>query len=158
MAPGIPDVQESPGGRIQTFLDNACSKPDSSSFEIYCMKQVKLTKAEVGIAEFEFTVTQQMCNPLGILHGGCASTILDVLTSTATFTAPDSDGAISSLSRTLSVTFLRPVPLDTTVRVVVKLVAVGKKYVNCTGEIQTLDGKVCVTCVHDKAIWRIAKI
>ncbi|PGH32778.1 hypothetical protein GX50_04432 [[Emmonsia] crescens] len=154
----VPDQQETSWDKIQAFLETASNYPEASSWGVACMKATKLIKVEPGTVEFEFTVTPQMCNPLGILHGGCTTTILDVLTSTAALTVPDNDNMVSTLSRTLSMTFLRPVPVGTTVRAVVQLVAAGKKFVHFTGNILTMDGKVCASCVHDKAVWRTAML
>ncbi|OAX80880.1 hypothetical protein ACJ72_04782 [Emergomyces africanus] len=154
----VSDNEESPWDQIQTFLKATSSYPESSSWDASCMKTIKLVKVEPNTAEFEFTVTPQMCNPLGILHGGCTTTILDMLTSTAAFAATGSETMASTLSRTLSVTFLRPVPMGTKVRVVVHLVAAGKKFVHFTGNLMTMDGKVCASCVHDKAVWRRAML
>ncbi|KKZ66788.1 hypothetical protein EMCG_07526 [[Emmonsia] crescens] len=154
----VPDQQETSWDKIQAFLETASNYPEDSSWGVACMKATKLIKVEPGTVEFEFTVTPQMCNPLGILHGGCTTTILDVLTSTAALTVPDNDNMVSTLSRTLSMTFLRPVPVGTTVRAVVRLVAAGKKFVHFTGNLLTMDGKVCASCVHDKAVWRTAML
>ncbi|EEQ86975.1 uncharacterized protein BDCG_02095 [Blastomyces dermatitidis ER-3] len=150
--------EDTPWERVQSFLNIASAYPQNSSWDVSCMKAIKLVKVEPGTVEFEFTVTENMCNPLGILHGGCTTTILDVLTSTAAFSLPDNDLALGTLSRTLTMTFLRPVPVGTTVRVVVHLVAAGKKFVNFTGNLLTLDGKVCASCVHDKAVFRPEKL
>ncbi|OJD14732.1 hypothetical protein AJ78_04958 [Emergomyces pasteurianus Ep9510] len=154
----VPDKGETPWDQIQAFLNTASAYPESSTWDASCMKTIKLVKVETNTAEFEFTVTQQMCNSLGILHGGCTTTILDMLTSMAAFAAPEGDKMVSTLSRTLSMTFLRPVPMGTKVRVVVQMVAAGKKFVHFTGNILTMDGKVCASCVHDKAVWRTAKL
>jgi len=39
-----------------------------------------------------------------------------------------------------------------------RVVAAGKRTANVSGEIRTKDGKVCVTCVHDKAVFEKAKL
>ncbi|KAK2807956.1 hypothetical protein FQN50_005198 [Emmonsiellopsis sp. PD_5] len=158
MAPYGVEAYSDPRERVQAFLDGASSRPSTDGWDTSCMKEIKLVSVDEGIVEFEFTVTQQMCNPLNILHGGCASTILDVLTSTAVFTVPDKAELVQTLSRTLTMTFLRPVLVDTTVRVVAKLVQVGRSFIHCTGEILTLDGKVCVSCTHDKGVWNRSKM
>ncbi|PGH06494.1 hypothetical protein GX51_02318 [Blastomyces parvus] len=150
--------EDNPWERVQSFLNTASSYPESSSWDVSCMKTIKLVKAAPGTVEFEFTVTENMCNPLGILHGGCTTTILDVLTSAAAFSVPNNDLAFGTLSRTLTMTFLRPVPVGTTVRVVAHMVSAGKKFVNFTGSLLTLDGKVCASCVHDKAVFKPAKL
>ncbi|EEH06245.1 predicted protein [Histoplasma capsulatum G186AR] len=150
--------EKTPWDKIQSILNTASAYPETSSWDASCMKAVKLVKVEPSTVEFEFTVTGRMCNSLGILHGGCSTTILDVLTSAAVLSVPGSDPTLSTLSRTLTVTFLRPIPVGTKVRVVVQLVAAGKKFVNFTGSLLTMDGKVCASCVHDKAVFRQGRL
>ena len=69
------------------------------------------TEWEVGIAPCQLTTT-------GNLHAGVASIILDNLTSVAPITllGPD-DGIAGHLSRTIIMTYLRPVPTGTKVRI-----------------------------------------
>jgi len=79
--------------------------------------------------------------------------VLDNLTSTSFLTIAKEgfmDGG--HVSRTITMTYLRPVPAGTKVRLVCTAVSGGKRLVHCTGRIETLDGKVCVTMVHDKAV------
>ncbi|ODH48955.1 hypothetical protein GX48_04888 [Paracoccidioides brasiliensis] len=152
------DAQEKAWSDIQAFLDKAAAKEDNRGWDLPALRATKLVKVASGMAEFEFTVTEQLCNPMGILHGGCASTILDILTSLATLTVPGNDGMVRALSRTLTMTFLRPVPVGTKTRIVVELVAMGRKFVHCKGSILTMDGKICVGCVHDKAVVQAANL
>lgn len=99
---------------------------------------------------FTLPILPAFCNVRQTLHGGCASTILDNLTSVAVIALADAEHV--SVSRTLTVTFLRPVAQGTTVTVEAELVSVGRTMVNLKGLIRTEDGKVAVTCVHDKVI------
>jgi len=115
-----------------------------------------------------------MCNKSNNLHGGAACTVLgegshaitqnsigvphltdvlDNLTSTALLTIAK-EGFLDGghVSRTITMTYLRPVPVGTKVRLICKAVAAGKRLAHCTGQIETLDGKVCVTMLHDKAV------
>lgn len=102
---------------------------------------------------YELSVEPYLCNAGEILHGGCASTILDFVTSSALFTMAK-PGCFNrlGLSRTFTLTYLRPIPKGTRVRVEAEVVSAGKTMVNVKGVIKTLDGKVCTTCVHDMAI------
>ena len=50
--------------------------------------------------------------------------------------------------------YLRPVPEGSKVKVVCESVAAGKSTANLTGSILNEEGKVCVTCVHDKVVFQ----
>jgi len=101
----------------------------------------------------ELTISPFLGNMGANLHGGAASTILDNCTSTALHVlSPADPGSFGSVSRTLTVTYLRPVPVGTRVRVESEVVTHGRTTANIRGTIRTLDGKVCVSCVHDKVI------
>ena len=107
----------------------------------------------------ELTIAPFLGNMGSNLHGGAASTILDNATSTAlhVFARPEV-GNFGAVSRTLTVTYLRPVPVGTRVRVESEVVTHGKTMANIRGAIITLDGKVCVTCTHDKVIIPVQKL
>ena len=147
------DFSLPPAERIRDFLDTTSSHPTYEGWDKSVLKEIKLTDAKAGRTEFEFTITKPMCNAMDILHGGCATTILDVLTSTALLTIGKPGFLDSpSVSRTLTVSFLRAIPVGTRVKVVNEVQQAGRSFTNLTGTIQTLDGKVCVSCVHDKAM------
>jgi uncharacterized protein (TIGR00369 family) len=108
---------------------------------------------------WSFTCGPELCNKGGNLHGGCAATLLDSLTSTVLLTIARPgflDGG--HVSRTLSCTYLRPVPMGIECVVECWVVAAGKRTANVRGEIRTKDGKVCVACVHDKAVFERPKL
>lgn len=150
-----PDVSMSPHDRCLALHAALISDPDYTGFDIAPLKQSKLisASAETQSTKWSFTVTDNLCNKGGNLHGGCAATLLDSLTSTALLTVARPgflDGG--HVSRTLSCTYLRPVASGTECIVECWVVAAGKRTANVRGEIRTADGKVCVACVHDKAV------
>lgn len=153
------DASLPPVDRIRDFLQTNASHQHYDGWDKAVLKEISLTSVGAGKAEFEFTVSKAMCNGMDILHGGCATTILDVLTSTALMTVEKPGFADNpSVSRTLTVSFLRALPVGTRVRVVNEVQQVGRSFANLVGTMQTLDGKVCVSCVHDKAVLRPSRI
>lgn len=77
-------------------------------------------------AVFELEVLPEMCNPMDNMHGGAVATIADMATTMAA--APASEKGFwefGGVSRTLSVTYLAPMPKGSTVLVDCKLVSVG---------------------------------
>lgn len=144
------DASQSPEERLNAVVRQA----QTNSWDHAALKECVLVDGSTpGKAVYEFTITDSMCNQLGTFHGGCASTVLDVLTSTTLFGLESfAIDPLFTVTRTLVVTFLRAVPVGAKVRVSAEVVHTGKKMVHLTGALRTLDGKLCITCVHDKAI------
>ena len=108
---------------------------------------------------FSFTVCQSLCNKNGNLHGGATATLFDSLTTTALFTfTKEGSWDIPTVSRTLTVTYLRPMPAGMKVLVDCEVMAAGKNLANIRGTMKSEDGKICATCVHDKALIRLPKL
>ncbi|KAL6239272.1 hypothetical protein BDW75DRAFT_236712 [Aspergillus navahoensis] len=105
---------------------------------------------------FELTITPKHCNYLGNLHGGCAATLFDVLSSMILLgVSKPGFFELGGVSRHLNVTYLRPVPVGTRVKLVSKVVNVGKRLALMRSEILRVheDGReeVCVVSDHEKA-------
>jgi acyl-coenzyme A thioesterase 13 len=94
-----------------------------------------------------------MANRMGNLHGGCAATIVDNL-STTILIGVSRPGAFQygGVSRNLNVTYLRPVPLDAEIRVICEVVQVGRRLALLKAEIRRVDNDdLCVIADHQKA-------
>ncbi|KAE8450579.1 hypothetical protein EG329_006310 [Mollisiaceae sp. DMI_Dod_QoI] len=105
-----------------------------------------------GKAVFRYIVKPGHCNRLGNLHGGCTSTIFDITTTSALAPiAKPGFWAFAGVSRTLNVTFLRPIPEGETVLVESEVVHAGKRLCSLTGVMKReSDGAVMATCEHGK--------
>ncbi|KAL4917263.1 HotDog domain-containing protein [Aspergillus aurantiobrunneus] len=109
-----------------------------------------LPSAEIS---FLLTIAPKHCNYLGNLHGGCAATLFDTLSSMILLgVSKPGFFQLGGVSRHLNVTYLRPVPVGTTVRLVSRVVNVGKRLALMRSEIVRVDtGDVCMVSDHDKA-------
>lgn len=91
---------------------------------------------------------------MGNLHGGCAATIIDIL-STAILLGVSKPGFFSLngvVSRNLKVTYLRPVPANTEIRLVCQVIHTGRRLALLRAEILRADnGDLCVLGEHEKA-------
>jgi acyl-coenzyme A thioesterase 13 len=147
--------------RIRAYLSHVTCRPNYKGFDAEPLAQIDYVSASLSKASttFKFTVDSSMSNMDGNLHGGAATTIFDNLTSTALF-ALDRPGAGDYLgvSRSLLVTFLRPLPVGTEVELVCKVVAAGKRLAQLRGAMKTIEGKVCATCIHEKVILNTIKL
>jgi uncharacterized protein (TIGR00369 family) len=92
------------------------------------LKAISATATPHGRVVFEYTCQPPHANRLGNLHGGCASTIFDIATTVALI--PISKPGFwqyVGVSRTLNVTYLRPIPVGETVIIECDVVAIGKR-------------------------------
>ena len=87
------------------------------------------------------------------LHGGCAATLIDVL-STPILLGISEPGKFSmgGVSRNLRLTYLRPVPMGSEARIMCEVIHFGKRLALLRAEIQEAQsGNVCVIGEHEKA-------
>lgn len=153
------DTSLSVSERVKALTAALADDPDYNGWDTQILKGVSIDSVEIGKVIFSTTITPAMCNKANNLHGGCATTLLDNLSSSSLVTlAKEGHLDTGSVSRTLTVTLLRPVPMGTKVRIVCEAVSAGRNLALCKGQIELLDGRVAVTCVHDKAIVNRAKL
>lgn len=142
--------------RVESLLNAIVHDPDYCGPDTMAHRagDITLTKAELGRTEWTMNITAAHCNKSKNLHGGMACIILDNLTSTALLTLAK-PGFLDAghVSRTITMSYLRPVPLGSKVTVVCEAVQAGRNTANVKGEIQ-IDGKTCVTCIHDKVVFQ----
>jgi acyl-coenzyme A thioesterase 13 len=140
------------------FVENAGKEAWDGRLMRECCKLISAS-AETASVVYEVTIENFLCNVGKTLHGGAAATILDHLTSTALFTI-SKPGFLDRgiFSRTLIVTYLRPVPMGTKAIVEAEVVSAGRTLANVRGVIKTPDGKPCATCIHDLALGSAPKL
>ncbi|KAI0535594.1 HotDog domain-containing protein [Xylaria digitata] len=107
-------------------------------------------------ATFCFTVQPMHENGLGNLHGGCTSTIFDLCTTFPLYmVSRPGFWQYGGVSRTLNVTYLRPVPVGTTVEVECEIMHVGQRLSSLRGVMRAAttdetEGPVLAICEHGK--------
>ena len=140
------------------YIENSSKEAWDGRLMRECCKLISAS-AESASVVYEVTIDPFLCNVVKTLHGGAAATILDHITATALFTISTPsflDRGI--LSRTLTITFHRPVPMGVRAIVEAEVVSAGKTLANVRGVIKTPDGKPCVTCIHDLALGSAPKL
>ncbi|KAF9893835.1 hypothetical protein FE257_010005 [Aspergillus nanangensis] len=102
---------------------------------------------------FRFNVAPKLCNFMGNIHGGCASTLIDILSTTILLgIGTPGKFSLGGVSRHLNVTYLRPVPMGTEVRLTCDVVHVGRRLALLKAQISRVDnGDVCIVGEHEKA-------
>lgn len=116
------------------------------------MEPMVLEKDDLPRVTFSLQITQEMCNFTGNLHGGCAATLIDELT-TVLLLAISQEGLYrqAGVSRNLSMTFFRPLSVGTKVKVICEVVNAGKRLVRLRGGIYRVDtGELCVQGDNEK--------
>ena len=94
------------------------------------------------------------------LHGAAASLMMDILTTSAVMTvAKEGFWRYVGVSRTLSTTYLRPVPEDTEIEVISEVLQIGKRMCTIRGEIRRVsDGVLCVVGEHGESACYLVKL
>ncbi|EWY96378.1 hypothetical protein BFJ63_vAg5024 [Fusarium oxysporum f. sp. narcissi] len=101
---------------------------------------------------FSYTVQPDNCNRLQNLHGGCAATLFDWCT-TLPLALVNKPGFWQHMgvSRTLNVTYMRPVPVGTEVLIECSITQVGKKLASLHGSMRRRsDNLLLATAEHGK--------
>jgi uncharacterized protein (TIGR00369 family) len=96
-----------------------------------------LKKIEEGHAEMHIVVRPEMLNPLGLLHGGVQSMILDEIIG---MTVAAMDKPFPAVSINLNVDFIGKAKEGDTIVAVATTVRKGRQVIQMEGEIRLLDG------------------
>lgn len=82
---------------------------------------------KTATATFSMVVPGEFCNRTGMMHGGAVSLTVDMATTLAQAPlAAPGFWEFGGVSRTLSVTYLRPIPKNLEILIVCEVVQVGK--------------------------------
>lgn len=95
----------------------------------------------------EITVTEDMLNPEGSLHGGCAAFLIDACTTLVFLAAARCAG----VSASMNVVYHAPAAPGAKLRIVNSAVAIGSRIMTARSEIwDDTTHRLCVTGVHIK--------
>ncbi|KZM21820.1 uncharacterized protein EKO05_0003135 [Ascochyta rabiei] len=120
-------------------------------FDSEVMKNMKIVDAgPEGSAEFELYIAPNFSNLNNVMHGGAAGVIFDMSTTTALcpVARPGFWEFMGGVTRSLNISYLKAVPIGTTVRLVSKVASVGKQMAMIRGEMTSLDGKTTFCTVE----------
>jgi uncharacterized protein (TIGR00369 family) len=98
------------------------------------LMNIRLSEVAVGRVVFEGTPEEYHYNPLGVVHGGMAATLLDSALGCCVNSCLDAGDLYTTLE--LKVNYLRPILLDTgTVRAVATVVHIGRTTALVEGKV-----------------------
>ncbi len=106
----------------------------------------KLLEIKEGQLTMEFTVREDMCNPMGVLHGGIAATILDDVVGTMVF-ALGRENAFVSVN--LNCDFLHPAKVGDVLTAQAKIIRAGKTIVHVEGTIAGYGSLIIAKCTSN---------
>ncbi|KAJ4379095.1 hypothetical protein N0V86_005136 [Didymella sp. IMI 355093] len=144
---------------VQAMFDRykllASKRPkDHVDFDSVVMNNMELVDAgPEGSVEYELYIAPGFSNLNNVMHGGAAGVIFDMSTTTALcpVARPGFWEFMGGVTRTLNISYLKAVPIGTTVRLVSRVMSVGKQMAMIRGEMLSLDGKITFcTCEHHK--------
>lgn len=123
-------------------------------FDTQLMNDIRLINVSSnGTINWELDMTSSYANINGVMHGGAAGVIFDMAT-TASLCPVQREGYwdfLGGVTRSLNVSYLRAVPVGSTVRVVSELVQHGRTMAFLRGRMESLDGKTLyASCEHHK--------
>ena len=110
----------------------------------------RLTQVESGCCVFEGMPGPQHCNPLGFVHGGFASTLLDSAMGCAVHSLLDAGQGFSTLE--FKINFIRPISAETgSISAEGKIIHFGRQTATADGRITDASGRLLAhastTCI-----------
>lgn len=106
----------------------------------------KLLEISEGFLKMEYFVREDMCNPMQILHGGIAATILDDVVGTVVY-AIGREFAYTSVN--LNCDYLHAARIGDLLSVEGKVIRAGKNIVHTEGVITGPEGKIIAKCTSN---------
>lgn len=106
----------------------------------------KLLSIEEGAMEVEYLVREDMCNPMGTLHGGIAATILDDIVGTMVYALGREFGFTSV---NLNCDFLNPAVVGDVMLAKAKVVRAGKNIIHVEGQLLLESGRMVAKCTSN---------
>jgi uncharacterized protein (TIGR00369 family) len=117
---------------------------------ICALLNYRLVEVEPGHAVFEGTPGEQHYNPIGVVHGGIAMTLLDSAMGCAVQTQMPAGGGYTTLEAKTNL--VRPVTVKTgKLRAIAKVLHVGKRVATAEARLEDGEGKLyahaTTTCI-----------
>lgn len=102
-----------------------------------------IREVDYGRLMADFTIRAEMTNPVGVLHGGAATAILDDLIGAMVYSL-GREYAYTSVN--LTIDFLQSARKGDVVTATAEVIREGKNIVHCEGRILASTGKIVAKC------------
>ncbi|CAI9635427.1 hypothetical protein GT037_010448 [Alternaria burnsii] len=124
---------------------------DHVDFDREVMLNLELVDASLdGTVTYELVIGPNFSNLNNVMHGGAAGVIFDMSTTTALcpLARPGFWEFMGGVTRSLNMSYLKAVPINTRVRLNSRVVSVGKQMAMIRGDMTSLDGKTTYCTVE----------
>ncbi|CAK1360645.1 uncharacterized protein RHO25_003938 [Cercospora beticola] len=104
------------------------------------------------VARYSVSIKPEMCSAIGQLHGAATALIFDMTTSMAV--APKARKGFwefHGVSRNLSISYYRPVPVGSRVTIEARVVQIGNRFATIMAEMRDMNDEILASAQHDKA-------
>lgn len=135
-----------PNPRLNAFLNETGKHLTTSISPVGRWLNGKLIDAKEGSLLVEFVVRQDMTNPMGVLHGGIAATILDDVVGMMVYVL-GRDFAYTSVN--LNCDFLHAARLGDVLLASGKVIRAGKNIIHVEGVITNQEDKIVAKCTSN---------
>ncbi|KAI1867780.1 uncharacterized protein JN550_006921 [Neoarthrinium moseri] len=149
--------------RVQQYMDwsrERAKHEDNQDWMTHIMPYLTVRAHSTSLPhpyiDFRFTVEPVHANQMANLHGGCTASIFDICTTLPLYLiAKPGFWMYLGVSRTLNCTYLRPIPVGSTIEIHCEVLSVGKRMSVIKGEMRAVgeDGKpgaLLAVCEHGK--------
>jgi acyl-coenzyme A thioesterase 13 len=130
-----------------TFLRNLVGKEPTHNFSPVAQwlagRMVSISETEI---KMEFLIRDDMCNPMQVLHGGIAATILDDVVGTLVF-ALGRENAYVSVN--LNCDFLNPAQMGDLVMATARVIRAGKSIIHVEAQITDANDRIIAKCTSN---------
>ncbi|KAE8449750.1 hypothetical protein EG329_007525 [Mollisiaceae sp. DMI_Dod_QoI] len=135
-------------------LITSSSSSTTPLFDAHVMSNLKLISAtQSGTVDYDFHLDERYANINGVMHGGAAGVIFDMCTTTALGPLARKGfwDFLGGVTRTLNISYLKAIPMGTTIRIHSEVTQIGKTMAMIRGAMMSQDGKIIYcTCEHHK--------
>jgi acyl-coenzyme A thioesterase 13 len=135
-----------PNARLISLQNSIGKHMETSVSPVGCWLNGKLTSVEEGSIALEFVVRQDMTNPVGVLHGGIAATMLDDVVGMMVY-ALGREFAYTSVN--LNCDFLHAARLGDILQVSGRVIRAGKNIIHVEGIITNPEDKIVAKCTSN---------
>jgi uncharacterized protein (TIGR00369 family) len=146
---GLASAARMPGRQfLQAIIDSELPRPPFAA-----LTGADLVSVDDGVAVFRFTPEESTLNPLGVVHGGILSTLLDSAAGCAVHTQLPAGVGMSSIE--IKVSFLSPVMAGGgTLEVEGRALRVGRQVAFAEAHARTVGGKLVAHATTSIALAR----
>jgi acyl-coenzyme A thioesterase 13 len=116
------------------------------------IRLMSATASPKATGVFELDITPRWSNRMGNMHGGAIALVFDMCTTMSAAPLARKDfWVFGGVSRTLAVTYLRPVRMGVTVEIHCEVLQMGRRLATLRGEMRDKGtGAVLCVCEHNK--------